>query len=198
MAKRKLSKFSFISKFLILLLLALAIAGFAVFIKNYVGKVPDSPFHVTIGGKDIYSTSTGYVLSPKLDLEVAVKFPLTTSNNTEYEVSVKADSSLKFSFVKDGKLCLFLSTEDVSKFFDIKNTNNGFVLSVKGFTVIDMLKVLYESDSISVEEQAIDYKQTMFWLTISSKDNAESAVRIGFSLLRYADSLILDTEEIIF
>ena len=197
MAKRKSSKFSIIPKFLILLLLAVAIAGFAVFIKNYVGKVPDSAFHVTIGGKDIYSTSTGYVLSPKLDLEVAVKFPLTTSNSTEYEVSVKADSSLKFSFVKDGKLCLFLSTEDVSKFFDVKNTNNGFVLSAKGFTVTDMLKALYESDSISVEEQAIDYNQTMFWLTISPKDNAESAVRIGFSLFGIM-SISLDTEEIIF
>ncbi len=178
-------------------MLAVAIAGFAVFIKNYVGKVPDSAFHVNIDGKDIYSTSTGYVLSPQLDLDVAVKFPLTSDNNTEYTVSVNADSSLKFSFVKDGKLCLFLSTEDVSKFFDVKNTNNGFVLSAKGFTVTDMLKVLYESDSISVEEQAIDYNQTMFWLAISPKDNLESAVRIGFSLFGIM-SISLDTEEIIF
>lgn len=197
MAKRKPSKFSIIPKILILLLLAVAIAGFAVFIKNYVGKVPDSAFHVNIDGKDIYSTSTGYVLSPQLDLDVAVKFPMTRDNNTEYTVSVNADSSLKFSFVKDGKLCLFLSTEDVSKFFDVKNTNNGFVLSAKGFTVTDMLKVLYESDSISVEEQAIDYNQTMFWLTISPKDNAESVVRIGFSLFGIM-SISLDTEEIIF
>lgn len=197
MAKRKSSKFSIIPKFLILLLLAVAIAGFAVFIKNYVGKVPDSDFHVNIDGKDIHSTSTGYVLSPQLDLDVAVKFPMTSDNNTEYAISVNADSSLKFSFVKDGKLCLFLSTEDVSKFFDVKNTNNGFVLSAKGFTVTDMLKVLYESDSISVEEQAIDYNQTMFWLAISPKDNAESAVRIGFSLFGIM-SISLDTEEIIF
>lgn len=197
MAKRKSSKFSIIPKFLILLLLAVAIAGFAVFIKNYVGKVPDSAFHVNIDGKDIYSTSTGYVLSPQLDLDVAVKFPLTSDNNIEYTVSVNADSSLKFTFVKDGKLCLFLSTEDVSKFFDIKNTNNGFALSAKGFTVTDMLKVLYESDSISVDEQSIDYNQTMFWLTISPKDNAESAVRIGFSLFGIL-SISLDTEEIIF
>lgn len=167
------------------------------FIKNYVGKVPDSAFHVNIDGKDIYSTSTGYVLSPQLDLDVAVKFPMTSDNNTEYTISIKADSSLKFTFVKDGKLCLFLSTEEVSKFFEIKNTNNGFVLSAKGFTVTDMLKVLYESDSISVEEQAIDYNQTMFWLTISPKDNAESVVRIGFSLFGIM-SISLDTEEIIF
>ncbi len=197
MAKRKSSKISIIPKFLILLLLAVAIAGFAVFIKYYVGKVPDSPFHVTIDGKDIYSTSSGYVLSPQTALNVAVKSPSTSDNNGEYTVSIKADSSLKFTFVKDGKLCLFLSTEDVSKFFDITNTNNGFVLSAKGFTVTDMLKVLYESDSISVEEQEIDYNQTMFWLTISPKDNAESAVRIGFSLFGIM-SISLDTEEIIF
>lgn len=197
MAKRKSSKISIVPKILILLLLAVAIAGFAVFIKNYVGKVPDSPFHVTIDGKDIYSTSSGYVLSPQTALNVAVKSPSTSDNNGEYTVSIKADSSLKFTFVKDGKLCLFLSTEDVSKFFDVKNTNNGFVLSAKGFTVTDMLKVLYESDSISVEEQEIDYNQTMFWLTISPKDNAESAVRIGFSLFGII-SISLDTEEIIF
>lgn len=197
MAKRKSSKFSIMPKILILLLLALAIAGFAVFIKNYVDKVPDSAFHVNINGKDIYSTSIGYVLSPQLDFYVAVKFPLTSDNNGEYNVSIKADPSLKFTFVKDGKLCLFLSIEDVSKFFDVKNTNNGFVLSAKGFTVTDMLKVLYESDSISVEEQTIDYNQTMFWLTISPKDNAESAVRIGFSLFGIM-SISFDTEEIIF
>lgn len=197
MAKRKSSKFSIIPKFLILLLLAVAIAGFAVFIKNYVGKVPDSAFHVNIDGKDIYSTSTGYVLSPQKVLNVAVKSPSTSDNNGEYNVSIKADPSLKFTFVKDGKLCLFLSTEDVSKFFDVKNTNNGFVLSAKGFTVTDMLKVLYGSDSISVEEQTIDYNQTMFWLTISPKDNAESAVRIGFSLFGLI-SISLDTEVIIF
>ncbi|GEM_PF-1483837 len=197
MAKRKSSKFSIMPKILILLLLALAIAGFAVFIKNYVDKVPDSAFHVNINGKDIYSTSIGYVLSPQLDFDVAVKFPLTSDNNGEYNVSIKADPSLKFTFVKDGKLCLFLSIEDVSKFFDVKNTNNGFVLSAKGFTVTDMLKVLYESDSISVEEQTIDYNQTMFWLTISPKDNAESAVRIGFSLFGIM-SISFDTEEIIF
>ena len=197
MAKRQSSKFSIVPKILILLLLAVAIAGFAVFIKNYVGKVPASPFHVTIDGKDIYNTSSGYVLSPQTALNVAVKSPSTSDNNGEYTVSVNADSSLKFSFVKDGKLCLFLSTEDVSKFFDITNTNNGFVLSAKGFTVTDMLKVLYESDSISVEEQTIDYNQTMFWLTISPKDNAESAVRIGFSLFGIM-SISLDTEEIIF
>lgn len=197
MVKRKSSKFSIMPKILILLLLALAIAGFAVFIKNYVGKVPDSAFHVNIDGKYIYSTSTGYVLSPQKALNVAVKSPSTSDNNGEYTVSIKADSSLKFTFVKDGKLCLFLSSDDVSNFFDVINTNNGFVLSAKGFTVTDMLKVLYESDSISVEEQAIDYNQTMFWLTISPKDNAESAVRIGFSLFGIM-SISLDTEGIIF
>lgn len=197
MVKRKSSKFSIMPKILILLLLALAIAGFAVFIKNYVGKVPDSAFHVNIDGKNIYSTSTGYVLSPQKALNVAVKSPSTSDNNGEYTVSIKADSSLKFTFVKDGKLCLFLSSDDVSNFFDVINTNNGFVLSAKGFTVTDMLKVLYGSDSISVEEQTIDYNQTMFWLTISPKDNAESAVRIGFSLFGII-SISLDAKEIIF
>lgn len=197
MAKRKLSKFSIIPKFLILLLLVVVIVGFAVFFKNYGDKVPNSLFHVTIDGKDIYSTSTGYVISPQMTLNVAVKSPSTSDNNGEYTVSIKADSSLKFTFVKDGKLCLFLSTEDVTKFFDIKNTNNGFALSAKGLTVTDMLNVLYESDSISVEEKAIYYNQTMFWLTISPKDNAESAVRIGFSI-NGKMSISLDTEEIIF
>lgn len=197
MAKRKLSKFSIIPKFLILLLLVVVIVGFAVFFKNYGDKVPNSLFHVTIDGKDIYSTSTGYVISPQMALNVAVKSPSTSDNNGEYTVSIKADSSLKFTFVKDGKLCLFLSTEDVSKFFDIKNTDNGFALSAKGLTVTDMLNVLYESDSISVEEKAIYYNQNMFWLTISPKDNAESAVRIGFSI-NGKMSISLDTEEIIF
>lgn len=48
MAKRKSKINKVVPMILILLLLFVAIAGFAVFLKNNVGKLPDSVFYVKI------------------------------------------------------------------------------------------------------------------------------------------------------
>lgn len=179
MARKSAKKI--ISVILVLALLAGAFAGVAILLKkSFDDMLPESEFYVSVDGKDVYSKSYGYVVFPNNDLNVSVKS--SSEQIPEYTTAISVDPSVKFTFVKDGQLCLFLSSEDVSSFFDIQDTDNGFVVSCNGKTVTDMLKTIYETDSISVEEQAIDYNSTMFWLTIQSKDNADAVIKIGFSL----------------
>lgn len=180
MAKKTAKKI--ISVILVLALLAGAFAGVAILLKKSLDDMlPESEFYVSVEGKNVYSKSYGYVVFPDNDLNVIVKSDLI-DQKPEYTTAISVDSSLKFTFVKDGQLCLFLSSEDVSSFFNIQDTDNGFVVSCNGKTVTDMLKAIYETDSISVEEQSIDYNSTMFWLTITSIDNADAVIKIGFSL----------------
>lgn len=198
MAKRKSLKFSIIPKFLILLLLSVAIAGFAVFIKNvYAGTVTNDRF-VKIGNNTIYTIGTGYRVGLKEDNPLKVNVSSGSDENVKYATRIDADSSLRFSYVKDDKLCFFTSSEDVSSFFEIEETDTGFCVSAKGVRIIDMLSCLYPDSKISFDDSYIDYKSTLFWITVSFDGDVNSFVKIGFSLKRYAQSITLDAKEIIF
>lgn len=198
MAKRKLLKFSIIPKFLILLLLAVAIAGFAVFIKNiYAGTVTNDRF-VKIGNNTIYTIGTGYHVGLKEDIPLKVNVSSGSDENVKYATRIDADSYLRFSYVKDDKLCFFTSSEDVSSFFEIEETDTGFCVSAKGDSILDMLSCLYPDSKISFDDSYIDYKSTLFWITVSFDGDVNSFVKIGFSLKRYAQSITLDAKEIIF
>lgn len=202
MAKQsKVSKI--ISVLLVIALLAGAFAGISILLKKSLdGVLPDSMFFVKISDKTIFSTSTGYVVNANNPLTVEVKKSLLNDDKANYTVTIDADSELSFSYVKDGKVNLFKSSVDVSDFFVILDNEKGFVLTAKGSSVTEMLNVLNDGSSISVEEKYIDYKKTMFWLTITSKDDVQSFVKIGFSIntapFIIPDEIVLDQKEIIF
>lgn len=202
MAKQsKVSKI--ISVLLVIALLAGAFAGVAILLKKSLdGVLPDSMFFVKISDKTIFSTASGYVVNKNNPLTVEVKKSLLNDDKANYTVTIDADSELSFSYVKDGKVNLFKSSVDVSDFFVIVDNEKGFVLTAKGSSVTEMLNVLNDGSSISVEEKYIDYKKTMFWLTITSKDDVQSFVKIGFSIntapFIIPDEIVLDQKEIIF
>lgn len=200
MAKRKSSKIKIFPIILILLLLLGAIAGFAVLIKNVdteQDNTPDSELYVEIDNKTILTNATGYVVFPGNSLNVVVKSSLVEDTKPEYTTKIEVDPSVKFTFVKDGKLCLFLSSENVYEFFEFEDTDSGFILSCNGNTVTDMLECLYASNSITVDERPEYYDKTMFWLTITSLDNSEAFVKVGFSLFGVM-SISFENEEIVF
>lgn len=198
MAKRKTSISKILITVLILLLLFGAIAGFAVFIKNIViGTVTNDRF-VKIGNKTIYTVGTGYHVGLKEDNPLKVDVSSGSDENVKYTARIDVDSSLRFSYVKDNKLCFFTSSEDVSSFFEIEEIDTGFCVSAKGDSVIDMLSCLYPDSKISFDDSNIDYKSTMFWITVSFDGDVNSFVKIGFSLSQYATSITLDVKEIIF
>ncbi len=202
MAKQsKVSKI--ISVLLVIALLAGAFAGISILLKKSLdGVLPDSMFFVKIADKTIFSTASGYVVNKNNPLTVEVKKSLLNDDKANYTVTIDADSELSFSYVKDGKVNLFKSSVDVSDFFVIVDNEKGFILTVKGSSVTEMLNVLNDGSSISVDEKYIDYKKTMFWLTITSKDDAQSFVKIGFSIntspVIIPDEIVLDQKEIIF
>ena len=199
MAKRKTSLLKTLIIVLVLLLLFGAIAGFAV-LKNNVDfdEILPNTFNVKIGGKTILTTASGYKVNHFTALYVDVYSSVFVSKKADYTVKIDVDSSLRFSYVCDNKLCYFTSAEDVSDFFEIADTQSGFELRTKGDSVSSMLRVLNEGSTISFDDENFDYNQTMFWLTVTSKDGVQSFVKIGFSLMLSVDSITLDTEEIIF
>ena len=202
MAKQsKVSKI--ISVLLVIALLAGAFAGISILLKKSLdGVLPDSIFFVKIADKTIFSTASGYVVNKNNPLTVEVKKSLLNDDKANYTVTIDVDSELSFSYVKDGKVNLFKSSVDVSDFFVIVDNEKGFVLTAKGSSVTEMLNVLNDGSSISVDEKYIDYKKTMFWLTITSKDDVQSFVKIGFSIntspVIIPDEIVLDQKEIIF
>ena len=188
---------------LVIALLAGAFAGISILLKKSLdGVLPDSMFFVKIADKTIFSTASGYVVNKNNPLTVEVKKSLLNDDKANYTVTIDADSELSFSYVKDGKVNLFKSSVDVSDFFVIVDNEKGFVLTAKGSSVTEMLNVLNDGSSISVDEKYIDYKKTMFWLTITSKDDVQSFVKIGFSIntspVIIPDEIVLDQKEIIF
>lgn len=202
MAKQsKVSKI--ISVLLVIALFAGAFAGISILLKKSLdGVLPDSMFFVKIADKTIFSTASGYVVNKNNPLTVEVKKSMLNDDKADYTVTIDADSELSFSYVKDGKVNLFKSSVDVSDFFVIVDNEKGFVLTAKGSSVTEMLNVLNDGSSISVDEKYIDYKKTMFWLTITSKDDVQSFVKIGFSIntapVIISDEIVLDQKEIIF
>lgn len=188
---------------LVIALLAGAFAGISILLKKSLdGVLPDSMFFVKIADKTIFSTASGYVVNKNNPLTVEVKKSLLNDDKANYTVTIDVDSELSFSYVKDGKVNLFKSSVDVSDFFVIVDNEKGFVLTAKGSSVTEMLNVLNDGSSISVDEKYIDYKKTMFWLTITSKDDVQSFVKIGFSIntspVIIPDEIVLDQKEIIF
>lgn len=197
MAKRKSKINKVISVILILLLLFVAIAGFTVFLKNNVGNIPDSVFYVKIEDKMIFTNATGYGVNADNALNVEVKNKLLGESKPDYAINIEADSSLKFAYAKDGKLCYFSATESVAGFFDVTETDVGFALTAKGGSILDMLKCLYPDSTITVDNN-FDYGSTMFWLTVASKDDVKSFVKIGFSLIHPVESVSFKVGGIVF
>ena len=197
MAKRKSKINKVVPMILILLLLFVAIAGFAVFLKNNVDKLPDSVFYVKIEDKMIFTNATGYGVNADNALNVEVKNKLLGESKPDYAINIEADSSLKFAYAKDGKLCYFSPTESVAGFFDVTETDFGFALTAKGGSILDMLKCLYPDSTITVDNN-FDYGSTMFWLTVASKDDVQSFVKIGFSLIHPVESVSFEVGGIVF
>lgn len=205
MAKRKSSTFKGIVTFVFLLLLVGAIAGFAVYVKNSItsdnGSGDSQLFYLEIADKKIGSSAYGYKVGAVGDKSltcniIAAERDVDIENDFTY--SIKADSGLKFTYVADNKLCLFTSAIDVSNFFVVENTNTGICVYSKGDSIPMMLSCIYPESTISYDDSNFDYDTTMFWLTVTLKENTQSFVKVGFSLKRYGDSVSLDVREIIF
>lgn len=203
MAKRSNKISKIVSVLLIIALLVGALAGIAVLLqKSFDDVLPTSMFYVKIADKSILAQASGYIVNENNPLTVDVLKSIVSKEKADYTVTIDPDSDLSFSYVKDGQLNLFRSSTDVSDFFEITDTDTGFVLTAKGSSITEMLNVLYDGSTISVDEKFIDYKKTMFWLTITSNADVQSFVKIGCSIntssVLSPDEITLDQEEIIF
>lgn len=205
MAKGKKSIFKSIVMIVLIIMLIAAIGGVASYLVGLIeeGTGDDvdgnEVFYVKIAGKKITSSAYGYKCGTVGDNTFAIDIVSDSYDiATDFSYSVKADSGLCFTYIADDSLFQFNSSEDVSDFFVIETTDSGIVVCSKGSSLTNMLSAIYPEAEISYDDSTFDYDTTMFWLTISLKENTQEFVKLGFSLRRYDDVLSLDVEEIIF
>ncbi len=197
MAKQK-RKYVNIFVFLLVVLLAFAVVGLVINIKD---KTEVSTFSLSING-DITSTDKGgYIASAEDPLSVEVMFPSNVaSDDMVYSYGLKTSKDNDFKFYIDYRAYSFSQWEmDIDKCFEITPTKQGFTITPKSNSIQELLKLCYPSSEIHMDDSQIDSNKDLFLLTVKSKNNESIVIGFGLPLGAKNDiSIELDKTEIVF
>ena len=188
------------AKIIAYVLIVLAIVGiFGVIAKFTNGFTSDfKTFYVTIDGKDVMTTTNGYILDKDEPVKVDVKYTFSSSNAevSGYSVKVIPNAALDkdFDFTMDGSVYSFQMEEDLTDGFIVEKSEDSFTIQPKG-DITDILRAVYPESEID------DCKENtypdMFSLVITSY-NGESTVVVNFVVVVEPTSVSFDKEAIIF
>ena len=188
------------AKIIAYVLIVLAIVGiFGVIAKFTNGFTSDfKTFYVTIDGKDVMTTTNGYVLDKDEPVKVDVKYTFSSSNAevSGYSVKVIPNAALDkdFDFTMDGSVYSFQMEEDLTDGFIIEKSEDSFTILPKG-DITDILRAVYPEAEI--DECKENTYPDMFSLVITSY-NGESTVVVNFVVVVEPTSVSFDKEAIIF
>lgn len=156
-------------------------------------------FYVTVDGKDVMSSASGYRVTTSKPLEVDVKYTFGALNN-----KVDKDYSLKiipnnipdkdFTYTVDGEMKYFQSETDLSDGFEIDKGEKSFRIKPKGETISEVLSAVYGKSVTDCESKGYT---DMFTVIVTSY-NGEASVKLNFSLAIRVAGITLDKEAILF
>ena len=156
-------------------------------------------FYVTIDGKDVMTSASGYRVTTSKPLEVDVKYTFGALNN-----KVDKDYSLKiipnnipdkdFTYTVDGEKKYFQSETDLSDGFEIDKGEKSFRIKPKGETIAEVLSAVYGKSVTDCESKGYT---DMFTVIVTSY-NGEASVKLDFSLAIRVAGITLDKEAILF
>lgn len=159
--------------YIVILLVIIAVIGvFAYFTNGF--KSDFKTFYVSVNGKDVMTSGSGYVITPNAPLKVDVKYAFSF-NQTEtkgYSVKIvpnKTDEDFDFSV--DGETHYFGDEQDLSNGFVIDKQEKSFTVMPKGSTPLEILQAVYPESEVTCESKGYN---DMFTLIITSY-NGESA-----------------------
>lgn len=188
------------AKIIAYVLIVLAIVGiFGIIAKFTNGFTSDfKTFYVTIDGKDVMTTTNGYVLDKEEPMKVDVKYTFSSADAevSGYSVKVIPNAALDkdFDFTMDGSIYSFQMEEDLTNGFIIEKSDDSFIIQPKG-DITDILRAVYPDAEID------DCKENtypdMFSLVITSY-NGESKVVVNFAVIVEPTGVSFDKEVIIF
>ena len=193
MTKTKIGQ---VVSYIVILLVIVAVIGvFAYFTNGFTSDF--KTFYVSVNGKDIMTSSSGYVITPQEPLSVDVKYTFAF-NQTEtkgYSVKIvpnKTDENFDFSV--DGETHYFGDEKDLSNGFIIDKQEKSFTVTPKGSTPLEILQAIYPESEVSCESKGYN---DMFTLIITSY-NGEASVKLNFALERRVTGITFDKEVIEF
>ena len=192
---RKANAGRIVSYILILMVIVATIGVFAYFTNGFTSDF--KTFYVSVSGKDIMTSSSGYVITPQEPLSVDVKytFAFNQSETKGYSVKIvpnKTDENIAFSV--DGETHYFGDEKDLSNGFIIDKQEKSFTVTPIGSTPLEILKAVYPESEVSCESKGYN---DMFTLIITSY-NGEASVKLNFALERRVTGITFDKEVIQF
>ncbi len=193
MTKTKIGQ---VVSYIVILLVIVAVIGvFAYFTNGFTSDF--KTFYVSVNGKDVMTSSSGYVITPQEPLSVDVKytFAFNQSETKGYSVKIvpnKTDEDFDFSV--DGETHYFGDEKDLSNGFIIDKKEKSFTVTPKGSTPLEILQAIYPESEVSCESKGYN---DMFTLIITSY-NGEASVKLNFALERRVTGITFDKEVILF
>ena len=188
------------SKIIIYALIILALIGVIGFIVYFTGGFTTdfTGFYVTVDGKDVMSTGSGFRMKTDDPLEVEVKYVFASPNDEAKGYTVKVVPNVidgkDFDFTLNGDKYSFQSEKDLTAGFNIKQEADSFTIAPKG-NLTEILAAVYPNDTIGdCTDKAYE---NMFTLVVTSY-NGEAEVRIHFTVIENIKGVILDKEVIEF
>ena len=178
-----------------MLVIVAVIGVFAYFTNGFTSDF--KTFYVSVNGKDVMTSSSGYVITPQEPLSVDVKytFAFNQSETKGYSVKIvpnKTDEDFDFSV--DGETHYFGDEKDLSNGFIIDKQEKFFIVTPKGSTPLEILQAVYPESEVSCESKGYN---DMFTVIVTSY-NGESSVKLNFALERRVTGITFDKEVIEF
>ena len=195
MTKTKIGQ---VVSYIVILLVIVAVIGvFAYFTNGFTSDF--KTFYVSVNGKDVMTSGSGYVVTTKEPLTVDVKYTFGAFNKDEnkgYSVKIvpnKIENS-DFTYTVDDESKSFHSEADISNGFEIVKGEKSFTVRPKGETISEVLSAVYDKEVTECENKVY---LDMFSLIVTSY-NGEATVKLNFSLSLKVTGVSLDKEVIEF
>ena len=111
-----------------------------------------------------------------------------------YEVTVTPNAEENFTFTADGNAMAYRSIGDLTEYFGIVMTEDGFTVNIPaGFTMQRLLEQVYEGSEIEVPE----LKEADYFLLTVTFSNGETT-ELYFRAMHHITGITLDPPHIIF
>lgn len=155
-------------------------------------------FYVTVEGKDVLTTSGGYIATKDEPLKVDVNYTFGSAGGDVSGYSVKIVPHVvegkDFDFTLDGQVYSYQAETNLTEGFDIIYEQDSFTVIPKG-TVTDILQAIYPNNTIGdcTGESYMD----MYSLIVTSY-NGTSSVTVNFLVPETVYEVILDRDTIVF
>lgn len=176
--------------YVVILLVAVLVIAFAVFITNGFTEKPKS-FYVDINGNKVASSASGYLLEKDKPLKCKVKF--LSSDKKNYTVQILSAKS-DFAYTVDGENCGFTGEEDFTDCFVITKTGDDFTIETVG-NLISVLQSKNPDTKVDYDRKSVP-DEDLFTLVMTAESD-KVTIKIGFRVLSPEAEIVISPARLV-